>query len=161
MSKLLKNIKNNYWLIINAIMPFIIFFIPIYAENYVDEQEITTFIFNFYNIFDFQVDVFFSILCLFVIITAFFNLLFFILLIIENVKIEFLYKNLIKFFVIINNIILTILSLTILIYIIILSCKSGVIESFKTYNTFYSGTVIFAVYAIVSNLFIIRNYKRK
>lgn len=161
MQKLINKFKNNFWLLLNAIMPFIIFILPIYTENYLDEEELTTLYFNFFSIFNFNIDVFFSILCIIVIITATINLFLFVLLIINNLKIEFLYNKLIKLLAIINNLVLFIISIIMLVYTIILSCYTETIGGFIIYNSFHAGTVVFATYAIITNLFIFRNYKRK
>lgn len=159
MKRFLNSLKNNIWLVFNIVFPFIIFLIPVYSENYIDESEKITFLFNSYNLLDFNKDIFFSILYLLIIFTILINCVFLIIMLIDKFEINLIYKKFINILIKINNLIFVIISLIILIYTIIISFNSHQMNFFTIYNKFNAGSFILFTYALITNMFIFKKYK--
>lgn len=159
MNKLLGNFKKNYFLLINSIVPLLIFLIPIIATNYIDEIEQIVYYYNFYSFFNFSYDLFFSILCLVIVVCCVINFIIFILKMVDSYKL-LLYKNFLNKLLLVCSFLITICSLILLIYIIILSTDSFM-SDFIYYNSFCLGSVILFIYSITQNIIVLIKYKRK
>lgn len=159
MQKFFIKLRKNYLILLNTFIPFLIFFIPVYTQTFVDEFEEITFFYNFYNLFDFSQELFFSLLMLFTILISFTNLIFFIVYMIDYYKL-IIHKPLLNILLIINNVCLCLISLCFLIFGIVRSTYSNS-DILISYNGFQLGSVLLVVYCIITTLFIIRNFKGK
>jgi len=159
MDNFLSKIKSNFILILNVVLPFAIFFIPLYYTTYVDELEATTFYYNFYNLINFKNELLFSLLFLLFILIALINMIIFILFIIDNYKL-LIYKRLLNILSIINNVLFCLLSLGFLIFAAVRSIYSNnVLLNYN--NGFYAGSVILLTFSIICLLFLIRKLKKE
>lgn len=159
MQKFWVNFK-KYWLIlISAILPYILFFLPVLSMVYTDEIEKIVYNYNFYNMLNLTQEVFFTVLMILFITFSVINLILFVLFMIDNYKIN-LYLIVLKKIVLIINVILCIISLMMLGLAIYLCATKGFSAGINYKNYFNVGTVILSVYMVIVTLFLYKKFKR-
>lgn len=159
MNNFILNLKKYYVLLLNAIIPFLIFFLPVYGVNYIDELETIEFSYNFYNLFNINIDKLFFILILLSTIFCLFNLILFIVFCSNHYKLIFYKKNLNRTAIILC-LIFTLISLTILICAIIIGSRCGG-EILKYDYNLGVGSVIYFIYCVIQLIIISFKHKRK
>lgn len=159
MQKFWVNFK-KYWLIlISAILPYILFFLPVLSMVYTDEMEKIVYNYSFYNMINLTQEVFFTVLMILFITFSAINLILFVLFMIDNYKIN-LYSIVLKKIVLIINIILCIISLMMLGEAIYLCVTKGFSAGINYKNYFNVGTVILNVFMISITLLLYKKFKR-
>lgn len=161
MTKFWGNLKKNYLYLLQAVLPLLLFFIPVFSTTFVESGEEITYLYNIYNIFSFTYEPFLSTVVLFLIVGCGFNLIVFLIYMRDGYKLPII-KREFNIFMLVVNCFLAICALSIFGYAIYLSSQSGVDGIFSFYNSFHSGSVILAVSELVLNMFLIRqNYKKE
>ncbi len=154
----LKNLKNNYIYLIFAILPLILFFLPIYSRTFVDEIEKVTYFYNLYNIFDFNYQPILSSLILLIIIGCGFNFITFMIYMWDGYKLP-LIKREFNIFMLVVNCFVALCCLVILGYAILFSTAKGGDAGVTYYSTFRSGSVVLSASQLVLGMLLIRkNY---
>ncbi len=161
MTKFLKNLKNNYIYLLQAVLPLLLCLLPIYSTTFVDSGEATTYVYNAYNVISFTYQPFLSTIMLFLIIGCVLNFFVFLIYMWDGYKLP-LVKREFNIFMLVVNCFVAILCLGVLGYSIYLACQSGADGFVTYYSNFHSGSVILAVTELVLNMFLIRkNYKKE
>ena len=159
MRKFLTNLKKYSILLIGAILPYLIFLMPVYSEIFIDGVEETVINYSFYNLLNYETNTFFTIVMTFMIIFTVVNIMLFIILMIDNYKIK---TNKDKFckVALINNIAMLVGSVLIVIFAIIKSTKQN--ANYLVYhNIFQFGSIVLLVCAIICLLVLIKNLRIK
>lgn len=158
MSKSIFNLKRYYLLILNGIMPFIIFFVPILNTTYIDEEEKINLSYNFYQFLKSNNNIIFTILMLLMIITALISLTSFVILMIDSYKL-LKYRKTRPIFIMVLSSLFLLISLVILIFVL---CKTVFLnQSFVIYNSFNIGSVLLFIYSIIQFILILIKLKYK
>lgn len=161
MKNFIRNLKNNYIYLIFAVLPLVLFFIPIYSRTFVDEIESITYFYNIYNVLDFNYQPVLSSIVLLLIIGCGFNLITFLIYMWDGYKLP-LIKREFNIFMLVVNCFSAICCLAILGYSVYFSFVSGGDAGITFYSTFQCGSVILSVSELVLNMLLIRkNYKKE
>ena len=158
MKKFWTNFKKYYPLLLGAVVPLIIFILPVYATSYIDEIDTVTYVYNFYDLFSLRIDNIFASLNLLILLSSVVNLILFIIYMCDSYKL-LLYKNLLNRLLLTFAYIMLIASLLILIYSIIVSSRSSS-DIFVYSNKFYIGSVVLILFSIVQTVFITIKYRK-
>lgn len=159
MNKFYLNLKKYYPFLLNALIPFLIYLLPVYSTSYLDEAETLQYSYNFYNMFDFANETLFSSLVLLIIISSIINLVLFVFYMIDSYKL-ILYKNTLNKILLTSSYIILLSSLLILVYSIYISTLSSN-NIFIYYNSFNLGSIILLTYAIIQTVLITIKFRRK
>lgn len=151
--------KKYYQLLINSLMPLIIFLIPVYSTNYIDGLETITYHYNFYKLFNFNLDSMFSCFMLLILLVMLLNLILFIILMFDSYKL-LSYRKIMSKFVLTLSYIFSLTAFAVLIYAIYTATlsHSGI---FIYNNSFGAGSVILLIYTILQNIILTNKFKRR
>ena len=158
MSKLGFALKKYYFILLNGLLPFLIFFLPVFNTTYKDTFENITLSYNFYRLLNFNNNFLFALLVLLLIIFAVVNLAIFLVLM-GNDLFSLKHRKIIYIIIFVINLLMIIIALIVLIYSIILSTHSNNI--YQVYNTFNLGSIVLFVYAIIQFVITINKIKNK
>lgn len=159
MNKFLINFKKYYPFLLNAILPLIIFILPVYSTSFVDEIDTITFVYNFYSLFDFSIDTIFASFNILIVFSCVISLIIFIIYMFDSYKL-ILYKNTINRILLTFSYIILIASCVIFIYVIYISTLSS--SGIFTYtNKLQIGSIILLIYAIIQSVIITLKFKKK
>lgn len=156
MQNLKRFFQKNYMLLIEIIMPYLIFFVPIISKNYIDEE--VTFVYNFYETFTQNEYLLFAIGSY---IAIFVTIGFFAILIISNV-LPLVYIKHNKIFKIIKAILSGIFCISsILLLISTIFIKGRIVGGINNANKLLAGVIVLPFYCFVMLAFDIKFCKRK
>lgn len=157
--KFIKNLKKYYPFLLNAFIPLVLFFLPVYSTSFVDEIDTITYFYNFYNLFDFKFESLFASLNLLIVISSIINLIFFVIYMVDSYKL-ILHKNWLNKILFTFSFIILITSLFMLICAIYIATQSSS-GIFVYYNKFKAGSVILFIYSIIQAILITTKFKKK
>lgn len=159
MNKFLSNLKKYYPFLLNAVLPLLIFLIPVYSTSFVDEIDTINLVYNFYKLFDFSIDSIFASLNILIVFSCLINLMFFIIYMCDSYKL-ILYKNTLNRILLTFSFVILLASLIIFIYTIYTSTlsSSGV---FAYINKLHVGSIILLVYSFIQTIIITLKFKKK
>lgn len=160
MKKFLTNLKHNYIYLIFAILPLILFLIPVFSRTFVDEIEEITYFYNIYNILDFAYQPILSSIIVVLIVGCGLNFITFFIYMWDGYKLP-LIKREFNIFMLILNCFLALCCLGILGYSIYFSFAKGGDAGVTFYSTFRSGSVILSVTELILDMLLIRKNYRK
>lgn len=157
MQKIWEKLK-KYWVVLcGGVLPYILFFLPVYMYVFEDGAEKITYLYNFYETMSITNNTFFTILMILFIIFSVVNLILFVLLMIDSYKI-LMYLQAVKIIVYVVNILLCVLSATMLIDVLVMVVSSGA-TMFKIH--LHCGTIILLAYMLLNIGLIYRKTKGK
>jgi len=159
MKKFCENLKKNYPFLLNAVIPLLIFLLPVIKTNYIDDVDTISYVYNFYDFFKFSSDSFFASLNLLILISSIVNFILFIVYMFDSYKL-ILYKKSFNITLLIFSFVILIASIAILIYSIYLSTISAS-EIFVYNNKFHIGSIIMLIYAIIQTIIITIKFRKK
>lgn len=160
MQNKLFNAKKYIVILLNAIVPLLVFFIPIFSIIYKDE-EITKFTYNFYNMLSASQPILLKVCIISIFVISAINLIIFFIYVFDSYMFALLKPILSKILIFINALFLIASILIIVGVCNTIQIKTVSNEIFSTEVKFLSGSVILFVYAVAQFLFLLRIYKRK
>jgi len=158
MNKFIKNLKKYYILLLNAVVPLIIFFIPVYFTNYVDEIDTITYSYNFYKLLSFNQNTIFATFNILLVACVIINLILFVINMCDSYKL-IIHKNMLNRVLLTFSYVLLISSVIVLIYAIYISTISSN-EIFVFNNYIGAGSILMLVYALIQNIITTLKFKR-
>lgn len=159
MKKLIANFKRFYPFLLNAIIPFVVFFFSVYSTSFVDGYETITYNYNFYKLLDFNLDKFYAIYIFLIIFSSAVNFILFIVYMCDSYKL-YLYKNMLNKILLTFSYVILFSSISILIYSIYVSTLSKT-GAFVYNNSFNLGSVVLLLYSIIQTILVMVKFKRK
>lgn len=161
MKKFLTNLKKNYIYLIFAILPVILFFLPIYTRNIKESGELLTHSFNVYQVLDFNLQPIFSSVVVVIFVCCLINLITFIIYMCDGYKLP-LIKREFNIFMLIVNCFCALCCLGILGFSIYFATMGGTSEGISYYYSLHCGSIILSVFEIILCMFLIRkNYHKE
>lgn len=155
MGKIKDFLKQNYLIILNILIPYLIFLIPtITCKNYIGET--ISYNYNFYECLHFE-DIFYIICFSLSVLVTFCFLVIGIIQLVNSYKIS-KYQKILKSVVLALSITMAILSVAILSYMIYLTTiamNEGIVQT----NTLQAGSIVYLIFSIVSLVFAINKFK--